>query len=162
VPSDATIRIVPFRADLAPAFSRLNLEWIERLFRVEDPDRHALTDCERAIVAPGGQIFFALEGGAAIGTCAIIRHDADHYELAKMAVTPSAQGRGVGRRLAEAAVAFADQAGAVRVSLLTNSRLIPALRLYERLGFEHRPLPPDTEYSRADVYMELPLRRSKA
>lgn len=154
---DSAVRIVPFCSDLAPAFSRLNLEWIESLFRIEEPDRLALNDCERAIVAPGGQIFFALIGDAPIGTCAIVRHDDSSYELAKMAVTQTAQGRGVGRQLAQAAIAFARDAGASRVTLLTNSRLTPALRLYERLGFQYRPLPPDSGYSRADVYMELPL-----
>jgi hypothetical protein len=41
--------------------------------------------------------------------------------------------------------------------LETNSRLVGAIRLYERLGFVHRPLPPHSEYARADVYMELAL-----
>ena len=152
------LRIVPFRPELAGAFARLNLEWIERFFHVEEPDRVALSDCEASIVAPGGQIFFAIgEDDGVVGTCAIVRHDAGTYELAKMAVTPAAQGRGIGRRLGEAAIAFARGAGAVRVTLLTNARLAPALRLYESLGFQRRPLREPAEYTRADVFMELAL-----
>jgi ribosomal protein S18 acetylase RimI-like enzyme len=41
--------------------------------------------------------------------------------------------------------------------LVTNSRLDGAIRLYERLGFETRPMPFASEYSRVDVYMELVL-----
>ena len=152
---DSILHIVPFRPELAAAFAELNLAWIERSFHVEERDRAALTDCEAAIVAPGGQIFFALRDDQVIGTCAVIPHDATTWELAKMAVTPHAQGGGVGRRLAEAAIAFARQSGATKIMLLTNSGLTPALRLYQRLGFRQGPLPPDTEYRRADVYMEL-------
>jgi GNAT superfamily N-acetyltransferase len=156
-PIDFAVRIVPFRSELAPAFAALNLAWIEQYFRVEERDRVALTDCESAIVTPGGQIFFALRGDVVIGTCAVIRLDPATCELAKMAVTPAAQGQGVGRRLGETAIAFARQMGARKIMLLTNSRLAPALRLYEQLGFERGPLPAHTEYARADVYMELAL-----
>jgi GNAT superfamily N-acetyltransferase len=157
------VRIVPFRADLAPHFARLNLAWIEALFAVEQADLPAFADCEAAIVAPGGQIFFALAGPAfdVVGTCAVIRHDEDTFELAKMAVTPAFQGVGVGRRLGEAAIAFARERGARRMTLLTNSRLHPAMRLYEDLGFEQRPMPSGPGYARADVYMELTLERAR-
>ena len=153
--SDCAVRIVPFRPELAPAFAALNLAWIEEYFRVEERDRVALTDCESVIVTPGGQIFFALREDVVIGTCAVIRLDPATCELAKMAVTPAAQGQGVGRRLGETAIAFAREIGARKIMLLTNSRLAPALRLYEQLGFERGPLPAHTEYARADVYMEL-------
>ena len=53
----ADILIVPFRRELASAFQKLNLAWIERLFAVEEADRKLLGDPERAIIAPGGQIF---------------------------------------------------------------------------------------------------------
>ena len=74
------IEIVPFLRDLAPAFQRLNLDWIERLFAVEAADRKVLADPERAIIAPGGQIFFALDRDAAVGTVAMIRVEEGVYE----------------------------------------------------------------------------------
>ncbi|MDH4261368.1 MAG: hypothetical protein OEW16_13840 [Gammaproteobacteria bacterium] len=40
----AEFLIVPFRRELAPAFQRLNLDWIERLFVVEEADRRVLGD----------------------------------------------------------------------------------------------------------------------
>ena len=152
------IQIVPFRREWAPIFVALNLAWIEHYFRVEEADRAVLVDCEAAIVDKGGQIFFAVSDGKVIGTAAIIRHTSTSYELAKMAVAPEAQGRGVGYLLASRAIEFARDAGAERVTLLTNSRLTPALRLYDRLGFVRVPLPANAEYARADVHMELTLR----
>ena len=149
--------IVPFRRELAPAFTLLNRAWIERLFALEDADWKVLRDPAAAIIAQGGQIFFALDGDTPIGTAAALRVSSHRYELAKMAVDPVHQGRGLGRRLGEAAIQFARDAGAQTMFLLTNSSLTGAIRLYERLGFLHRPLPPSTGYSRADVYMELGL-----
>ena len=149
------IAIVPFARELAPAFRQLNLAWIEQFFKVEGPDLKVLDDPERAIVAPGGQIFFTLEGGHAIGTVAMIRHDDARYELAKMAVLPSHQGRGIGEQLGRAGIAWARAAGATVIFLETNSRLANAIRLYERLGFRHASHPNPSEYARSDVYMEL-------
>jgi GNAT superfamily N-acetyltransferase len=154
------IRIVAYQREFAPAFQRLNLAWIERLFVVEDADRKVLGDPERAIIAPGGQILFALDAGEPIGTVAMIRFSAARYELAKMAVASSHQRRGIGELLGAAAIAFARDAGAETVFLLTNSSLAGAIGLYERLGFRHAVDPDPPEYARADIYMELPIGRS--
>jgi GNAT superfamily N-acetyltransferase len=149
------VDIVPFRPDLAPAFSALNREWIERLFTLEPADWTTLNDPQAAIIDPGGQIFFALDGQTPVGTVAAIAIAPRRFELAKMAVTPSYQGRGLGERLGHAVISWSKAQGAEAVILLTNSRLVGAIRLYQRLGFIHRPLPARTEYARADVYMEL-------
>jgi GNAT superfamily N-acetyltransferase len=152
----SAIAIVPFRPEHAGAFRRLNLDWIERLFEVESADMKVLEDPERSIIAPGGQIFFAMDGESAVGTVAMIFVHAGRYELAKMAVAASHQQRGIGRLLGAAGVAWARQAGAKSIFLQTNSRLANAIRLYERLGFRHAVDPDPPEYARADVYMELP------
>ncbi len=102
-------------------------------------------------------MFFLLDEGGVRGTCAVIRHDADTYELAKMAVAPAARGRGHGDRLVEAAIAYARGAGARRLMLVSNSRLGPALTLYRKHGFRDVPLDPANGYSRADVQLELSL-----
>jgi putative acetyltransferase len=153
------IAIVPFQPALAAHFERLNREWIERYFVVEPPDLAVFENPQGAIVAPGGQILFAVEGESVLGTCAVLKLADGEMELAKMAVAPPAQGRGIGRLLGEAAIAFARAAGASRLVLVSNSRLAPALALYQRLGFRHAPLPHDSGYTRGDVYMTLDLDR---
>jgi hypothetical protein len=42
------IAVIPYRPEYAADFRRLNLEWIERLFKVEGPDLKALDDPGRA------------------------------------------------------------------------------------------------------------------
>jgi putative acetyltransferase len=151
------VAVVPFRPELAAAFASLNRDWIERFFRLEPTDLEVLGDPEGAIIEPGGQVFFALDGDVPVGTVAAARVSETVFELAKMAVAPSHQGRGLGERLGRAAIDFAWGAGARLLFLETNSRLSTAVRLYERLGFTHAVPPHPSQYARADVYMELRL-----
>jgi GNAT superfamily N-acetyltransferase len=149
------MRILPFVPALAPAFSALNRAWIERLFTLEAADLKVLQDPYSAIIAPGGQIFFALEGEIPVGTAAALRIVAGHYELAKMAVDPTYQGAGIGYLLGRAVIDWVREQGAARLYLETNSALAGAIRLYQRLGFRHAPPHAESEYARADVYMEM-------
>jgi GNAT superfamily N-acetyltransferase len=147
--------IVPFRDEHAAAFRRLNLDWIERLFEVEGPDLEVLDDPQGAILEPGGAIFMALDGDLPVGAVAMIACGQGRYELAKMCVAASHQGRGIGEALGRACMAWARAQSAKSVFLETNSALSGAIRLYERLGFRHAPFPVRSDYSRADVYMEM-------
>ena len=149
--------IVRYRPEFATDFARLNREWLERYFTVEPLDEEYLGDPEGRILAPGGEIFFALQGASVVGTCAAIPHGHDEFELAKLCVAPAAQARGLGRALAQTVVEFARARGAQRVVLVSSSKLAPALRLYDSLGFQHRPFPGAPPYADADVYMELEL-----
>jgi putative acetyltransferase len=152
------LRLVTWRPELRSDFERLNREWIERYFTVEQEDRRVFDDPEGEIVGPGGQVFFLLDEGGVRGTCAVIRRDGETFELAKMAVDPAVRGRGYGDRLMEAAIAFAREAGARRLMLLSNTRLAPALTLYRKHGFRDVPLDPANGYTRADIQLELALR----
>ncbi|MGH7622684.1 MAG: GNAT family N-acetyltransferase, partial [Gemmatimonadaceae bacterium] len=78
------------------------------------------------------------------------------YELAKMTVSESARGLGVGRALGNAAISHARAIGARRVELWTNDSLAPAIALYKSLGFVDAPLG-HTEFERANVHMVLDL-----
>jgi GNAT superfamily N-acetyltransferase len=157
-PRPATSSIVPFRPELASAFTELNRAWIERLFVLEEADWKVLRNPQESIIWPGGQIFFAMDGAQAVGTAAAIRVSAQAFELGKMAVSPSCQGRGLGERLGRAVIDYARSAGAETIYLETNSRLANAIRLYQRLGFRKADFPVQSDYARADVYMELRLR----
>ena len=50
-------------------------------------------------------------------------------------VAPDAQGRGLGRRLVDGAVAWSRDGGLERVTVVTQARNVPALRLFEGCGF---------------------------
>src|SRR4051812_18597108 len=150
-----TIPIVPFRQEFSDAFALLNQEWIEQFFRMEESDRKMLRNPHASILSNGGQIFFALDGPTPVGTVAAVRQPDGVFELAKMAVRPSHQGRSLGERLGRAAIQHARERGAAMMFLETNSILQNAIRLYERLGFTHAPRPHSSPYERSNVYMEL-------
>jgi ribosomal protein S18 acetylase RimI-like enzyme len=151
------VTVVPYREELKAAFEQLNREWIETYFVMEDADRKVLGDPRGQIVAQGGEIFFLLEGDQVRGTCAVLRHSPEDFEIAKMAVAAEARGRGYGDRLMEAAIRFAASAGARRIIIVSNTRLEPAISLYEKHGFVRVPLGSDQRYLRANVRLELPL-----
>ena len=92
-----------------------------------------------------------------LGTCAAIRHSSKFIEIAKLAVAPSAQRRGIGRMLTKAVIEYSRDVGARKVLLVSNTKLKSALRLYESMGFVHAPLPEKLDYASADVYMKLVL-----
>ena len=150
------ISILDFAPRHAAAFEALNIEWLERFFAVEDKDRVHIGDPQASVIDKGGAILIAEdESGAAIGCVALIPHAEGELELAKMAVSQGAQGRGVSRKLMDAALQRARAMGARSIYLESNSALVAAVTLYERSGFRH--LPPDARptspYARCDVYM---------
>jgi GNAT superfamily N-acetyltransferase len=149
--------VVPYREELRAAFERLNREWIERYFVLEDADREVFNDPGGHILAPGGQIFFVMERDEVLGTCAVLRHNAEACEIAKMAVAPAARGRGLGDLLMEAAIGFAEATGSRKVIIVSNTVLEPAIRLYRKHGFVPVPLAPDGRYRRANIRLEREL-----
>lgn len=157
--SSGRVTIREFKPGDETAFRKLNEEWITRYFRLEAKDEEALADPQSSILASGGRIFFANVEDQCVGCCALLCSGANEFEVAKMAVTSSCQGSGIGRKLLHAAIEAARSAGARRLYLETNHMLTPAIRLYASVGF--KPVPPDrivpSQYARADVYMEMTL-----
>jgi putative acetyltransferase len=149
--------IVDYEDRFAADFDRLNRAWLEGYGLLEPEDEKYLYAPRESIIDPGGAILLAVEGERVIGTCALIPAGTRIVELAKLAVAPDAQGRGIGRRLTIAAMARAIELGAERMILVSNNRLVAAVRLYESLGFKHAPLPVGLAYATANVYMELEL-----
>ena len=145
----------------AAAFGRLNEEWISSLFTLEAKDRETLADPFGSYVDPGGDVLLARDDDDRVIGCVALEPSGDGvFELSKMAVSPAERGRGIGRLLVESAIERARDLGATSLFLGSNRRLAAAISLYESVGFRHvprervGPLP----YTRADVFMELPLR----
>ena len=148
------VQVVPFEPALSEHFRRLNQQWLERYFRIEDVDRALFADPEGMVLAQGGAIFFALYAGEVVGTCALIHEGEGVYELSKMGVDENYRGLGAGRALLDAAIADYRARGGTELFLESNSKLTKALGMYQRAGFVLQPaLRPGSHYERADVYM---------
>lgn len=154
------VKIITYEAQYKEAFKTLNEEWIKTFFVMEPGDYKLLDHPEEEILNKGGHIAFALLDGEVVGTCALVKtHDNPLiFELSKMAVSPKAQGKKLGYLLGNALVEKAKDLKAEKVFLVTNSMLVPAIRLYEKLGFQHIPVT-NAGYDRVDVQMELYLNK---
>jgi len=152
------VRIIDYQAQHRAVFRDLNLAWIERYFEIEAMDRISLGDPDQTIIRPGGAILMAEYDGQIVGVCALIRINEQCLELAKMAVSPTVQGLGIGWQLGQAVLERAGTMGATRVFLETNSVLKPAIALYEKLGF-HRVTGRPSHYCRVDIQMEIDIDR---
>lgn len=150
------IQILPYSPELTPYFKSINTAWVEELFSLEPFDIAQFESPEEVIVNPGGTIIFAKLGEEIVGTVALYKTAEDTFEMIKMGVSPSAQGRGVGMILGKAILEKAKEMGASKVVLYSNTKLKPALRIYEKLGFRF-VVPEAGKYCRCDVKMEINL-----
>ena len=155
------VQIVDYTPEYRKAFRDLNEEWISKYFVMEDADYKALDHAEDYILGNGGAILVALYEGEPVGVCALIKmEDPEYqYELAKMAVSPKAQGKNIGFLLGEAIKQKAKQLGAQKLYLESNTLLKPAINLYHKLGFV-KVVGHTSPYERSNIQMSLDLNKS--
>ncbi len=153
--------IVPYSEAYATAFKSLNEEWITKYFKMEEMDHVSLNHPKEYILDKGGYIGVALLNDEAVGVCALIpsNREAYDFELAKMGVSPKAQGKGIGKLLGQHIVEKAKSMGAKKLYLESNRVLQPALNLYQKLGFKEI-VGASSPYERSDIQMELDLSPS--
>jgi ribosomal protein S18 acetylase RimI-like enzyme len=153
---DDGLQIIAFEPRYREVFKRLNIAWLTRYFVVEPIDERVLGNPETEILEPGGEILFAILDHEAVGTVALKREDDRTFELTKMAVDESWQGRGFGKRLLETACEVARVRGVERVVLYSRRSLTAAVTMYAKYGFVELPLT-ESKYARCDVIMERTL-----
>ena len=156
-PVEDVIQVVGFQERYATDFAELNYRWISEGYVVEEHDREILDHPAEQIINKGGQIFFALAGNVVAGTVALIDLKNGVFELAKMAVAPGFQGRGLSNRLMEACIEFARTAGKKAIVLESNTKQVAAVKLYRKYGFRETELDPNSHFERANIRMELAI-----
>jgi ribosomal protein S18 acetylase RimI-like enzyme len=92
---------------------------------------------------PRGALMLARAGSELVGCCALRPLDTVDYpnacEMKRLYVRPALRGDGVGRRLAEAVMEAAQQAGYAFILLDTLSEMETARAMYQDLGFTEVP-----------------------
>jgi GNAT superfamily N-acetyltransferase len=81
-----------------------------------------------------GQVWVAVADGVLVGLAVLVPRE-DHILLENIAVSPSAQGRGVGGRLLALAEDLARRHGRGQVRLYTNEAMTENLAYYRRRGY---------------------------
>ena len=133
-----TVQILSYEPKFAKDFKDLNVEWISTFFQMEESDYQSLDNPQEYIIDKGGAIFVAVENDKVIGVCGMIKSNEEglDYELAKMAVSPLAQGKGVGFLLGSACINWAKNKNSTAIFLVSNTKLESAIYLYRKLGFK--------------------------
>jgi N-acetylglutamate synthase-like GNAT family acetyltransferase len=150
---DNSVIIIPFSPELKEEIKILNLEWLKKYFKVEAKDERMLSDPQGEIIDKGGMIFYAKYNDKIVGTVSLLKIDETTFELSKMAVTDGIQGMGIGQKLLEHCLLVAQQKRIKKLILYSNRKLLPAIYLYEKFGFEEVSLEAGN-YERADIKME--------
>lgn len=136
-------------------FIELNTAWVERFWAIEQADRDILEHVEE-LLEKGAMIYFAVEDEMVLATCMALPLGGDVWEICKLAATGQYTGKGAGSAVFQASMAWAFRHGAKKLTLISNSRLKPALHIYEKFGFREVPLDKAYwGYERADIQFEL-------
>ncbi|WP_296701570.1 GNAT family N-acetyltransferase [Algoriphagus sp.] len=150
------LAVIPFSADLKSEFETINKTWVQEYFTLEPFDIEQLENPEKTIIETGGDIIFAKLENEIVGTVGLAKVEEGVFEMVKMGVKQSAQGKGVGMFLGKAIIEKAKEMGGKKLVLYSSTKLQPALHIYKKLGFKET-VPEAGKYCRCDVKMELGL-----
>lgn len=105
---------------------------------LEAPPPETVREWVRACMEAGNPQFVAVDGGAVVGWCDVTRKTREplrHSGTLGMGLAPAYRGKGLGRRLMEAALEASRREGFERVDLFVFASNANAIRLYESMGF---------------------------
>jgi N-acetylglutamate synthase-like GNAT family acetyltransferase len=136
-----------------PDFIQLNNEWIEQFFELEEND-HRLAKDPGKIIRNGGYVLTITDNNRVVGCCALFKKEKRTYEVARMAVCQSEQGKGIGKLLINEILSFAQKIAARKLYLVSNTRLEAAIHLYKSFGFITVYEGQHPSYRRGNIVME--------
>ncbi|MFV3304986.1 GNAT family N-acetyltransferase [Pseudomonas sp. NY15181] len=84
---------------------------------------------------PQSRVLALADAGVVRGVLTLTARSWGVIEITNLAVEEEWQGRGLGRRLLEAAIDSARSAGALRLDICTGNSSLAQLGLYQRMGF---------------------------
>ena len=138
-------------------FKSLNLEWLNKYFKVELIDELVLNNPMREIIDKGGFIFMIQKNHETIGTLALIKKSKNLYEFSKMAIIPEERGNGYGNMAMKFLIQFAKNKKWSNLILYSNTKLKNSIHLYRKYGFKQIQLEKNLIYSRGNIKMQLRL-----
>jgi len=138
------------------AFASIWIPWLTETMGLtpEPEDLIVMADPAAYYGKSGGAAFVGRLDGQVVGAVAVKGLSASGGEFCKLVVTEAARGHGAGRSLVEACLAYCAEQGMPALWLQSFRKLDIALGLYERMGFEHAPPPPEMNVlGRTEVIM---------
>ena len=147
------MKVIPFEEKYRQDFIDFNTDWIISNFGfLEEHDKETFEKIDDEIRS-GAMIFFAVENDVALATCMAVPMQDATWEICKLGSNKNVPHKGAGGAVFEAAMKWALSHGAERLFILSNSKLKPALHIYEKYGFKEIKLE-NYEYIRGDIAFE--------
>jgi DNA-binding MarR family transcriptional regulator/N-acetylglutamate synthase-like GNAT family acetyltransferase len=160
-PAHEGLSIVDYSPYLKGEFFRLAGNWLLGMLggKLEREDEHTLNNPEKAYLASGGFVFFAILNKKVVGCVALKRLSENTFEFAKLFVSDEARGLGVATRLIQRCITRCRENNATTLCLQTTNALKAAHQLYHKLGFSDIKAPREMEVlKRTEKIMALELR----
>lgn len=157
------MEIIKFKPEYKKYFIEYNTDWIVDYFgSVEDADKKTFNTIEESI-ADGGMIYFAVKNDTVLACCMTKpMHDGKgSWEICKLASNKHTNHRGAGEAVFKACMNWAENHGAKRLFILSNSRLKAAMHIYDKFGFNEIKLE-DYEYERGNIAFEYIIKNKKS
>ncbi|MCM1253452.1 MAG: GNAT family N-acetyltransferase [Clostridium sp.] len=147
------MELVQFEEKYRQAFIDFNTDWIVSNFGfLEEHDKETFQKIDEELKS-GAMIFFAVENEIPLACCMSMPMEGGTWEICKLGSNKNISHKGAGNLVFKAAMDWALEHGAKRLFILSNSRLKPALHIYEKYGFKEIKLD-NYEYVRGDIAYE--------
>lgn len=155
------MELIEYQPKYKEAFIQFNTDWIMDNFgSLEEEDLYTFRHIEESL-DNGGMIYFAIENGNVLAACMTKPlGDGSTWELCKLGSNKHLPHKGAGSMVFEAVMNWAIEHGAKKLFILSNSKLKPALHIYEKYGFREVKLD-DYEYVRGDIAFEYIVSQEK-
>jgi DNA-binding MarR family transcriptional regulator/N-acetylglutamate synthase-like GNAT family acetyltransferase len=155
------ITIVDYRPNLKHWFYTLAGNWLLNVLdgKLEEEDKFTLLHPDKAYLAEGGFVFFAMSANNVIGCVALKRLEDETFEFCKLFVDKNARQGGIATKLIQRCISRCKENGAKYLWLQTTNQMREAHRLYYKLGFaDNKPPQPMLVLSRTQKIMSLQLK----
>lgn len=145
--------IIPYDPNYKDKFIEYNKDWIVDHFgTLEREDEETFGNIDKDI-ENGAMIYFAIENDEVLAVCMTKPVQNGTWEICKLASNKHRSHKGCGSAVFEASMKWAEQHGAKRLFILSNSSLKAAVHIYEKFGFREIKLD-DYGYIRGNIAFE--------
>jgi DNA-binding MarR family transcriptional regulator/GNAT superfamily N-acetyltransferase len=158
------VRVVDYRPDLKKCFYELAAPWLKNVLKgtLEKEDEFTLLHPDKAYLAEGGFVFFAIVKNEVLGCVALKRLSDFKFEFCKLYVDPGKRKLGIATKLIERCITRCMENNATELWLQTTNDMQDAHRLYYKLGFADAKAPKEMNVlKRTQKIMRLELQKNK-
>jgi len=138
-----SVKIIDYKPSLKKYFYELAGTWLLGVLNgeLEDDDKFALNNPDKAYLEKGGFLFYAQYGSDIVGCVALKRLDEDTFEFAKLFINSDYRQLGIATKLIERCISRCKENHSKELWLQTTMSMPQAHKLYYKLGFTNREAP---------------------